>query len=172
MMAIEKKLALADLKTYQQDQNLRTLAKDIVRYQLFRVKSVIHKLSGEFTATTKYSYFKVGVRYIKDGSKKPRISHKLYDFIDEAIQQCVQPLTPSKQDRAREYKRRQKVEVKQPQIDVPQQLTQPFEYGIRKDDKIIVMKDDHAANEFLNNCRSLGIDGVRLITLTVEEEEY
>lgn len=176
MMEMEKKLALTDLKAYHQDYKLQKLATNIIKYQNFKTSSIPEEIKKDFTSQTFANYFSQGLRYVRTQCKNPKTPKKLFEFIDKDLKRCVQPLTPSEKDKRLIYQNRRckskRVKpVEQPHFDIPKQLTQPFEYGIRKNDKIIVMKDDHTANEFLNNCRSLGIDGVRVVTITVEEEQ-
>ena len=170
MMEIEKKLALADLKTYHEDQKWRTLAKEIVQYQNFRAAKACKKISGDWQLGTKKNHFNIGLRYMRNKIRDGHMGNKFYNFIDEAIQQHVQPLTPSISDKAHPRKPRSTQPVERPHFDIPKQLTQPFEYGIRYKNNIAIA-DEQAATNFINICKSLGIDGVRVVTITVEEEK-
>ena len=101
MMEIEKKLALADLKTYHQDYKLQKLATNIIKYQNFKSSAIPDEVKKDFSYKTFASYFSQGLRYIKTQYKNPKTSKKLFQFIDEELKRCIQPLTPSEKDKKR-----------------------------------------------------------------------
>ena len=152
MMAIEKKLQLTDLSQY----DLRALSRSIVKYQLFKVKSALHKLEGNFAPTTKFNYFKIGVRYLKTKVKEPKVNPKLYDYLDECLDSHIQPLTPSPKDKAREYNRKKEQKVT-PVFNLPQQVTEKFEYAVRNGNQIMVFDNEDQIKQFINNLNSLMI---------------
>lgn len=152
MMTIEKKLQLTDLSQY----DLRALSRSIVKYQLFKVKSALHKLEGNFAPTTKFQYFKVGVQYLKTGCKKDKVNPKLYDYLDECLSAHIQPLTPSLKDKAREYNRKKEQKVT-PVFNLPQQVTEKFEYAVRNGNQIMVFDNEEQIKRFINNLNSLMI---------------
>ena len=151
-MEIEKKLQLTDLSQY----DLRALSRSIVKYQLFKAKACLHKLSGNFAPTTKFQYFKVGVQYLKTGYKKDKVNPKLYEYLDEAKSSHIQPLTPSQKDKAREYNRKKEQKVT-PVFNLPQKVTEKFEYAVRNGNQIMVFDDENQIKKFINNLNSLMI---------------
>lgn len=172
MMEIEKKFALADIKTVYNEQKLRTLACNIVKYQLFRANKAVHKMESHLSKTTTIAYFKAGVKYIREGIQKPRINQNLFRLIDECIRQHVQPLTPSKSERAIIHKKHaaRSKHIKTIDLDLPQQVTESFIYGIRKGNNIVILPDEQSVVSFIKINRSLNdADDVTGVMLTIEE---
>ena len=170
MMKIEKSFALTDLKNRYEDQKLRTFAYDIIKYQHFRANKAVHKMYKMFSNTTTITYFKAGVRYIREQIKNPRINKALYDLIDEGLKQCVQPLTPTKSERAIVHKAHKTKTTVVPNIDIPQQITEKFEYGIKKNNNIIIMNSEQAVRDFINANKILNNNNdIVGVMITIEE---
>ena len=171
-MEIEKKFALSNLKELHKEQQLRTLACNIVKYQLFRANKAVHKMESHLSKTTTITYFKAGVKYIREGIEKPRINQNLFRLIDECIKQHVQPLTPSKSEKAVIHKKhaaRTKT-VKTIELNLPKQITEQFVYGIRKGNNIVIVPDEQAVVNFIKVNRALkDADDVVGVMLTIQE---
>lgn len=175
MMALEKKLALTDLKGYYEEQKWRTLAKEIVQYQNFKSNKAAEKILGDWKTCTKKNYFNIGLRYMRSGFRDAHVGVKFYDFIDEAIEKCTQPLTPSISDKR--HQRRINIQSKkatipdvmqQPTTVLPTQLISKFEYGVRRGDLIVIMANEQVVNDFVSACKRLGIDDIKIVNITVE----
>lgn len=114
---------------------LRNLAIDAVKYQNFKSEIAAGKLSYPMALLTLKRYLNAGARYIKCGAKTYSTQELFYTYIDEALAQFVQPLTPSKYERGH----RRKIDYTQkesrppvsllPEVNTP--LIEKFVYGIK-----------------------------------------
>lgn len=99
-------MKLSELK----DVNLmmKSFTTDVVKYQNFKTKKFIEKFRDTYTTyadKTLANYFDAGVTYINTKIKRKLCGDKFYGYIDEALAQCVQPLTPSIEDKRRIIKK-------------------------------------------------------------------
>lgn len=166
-------MELTDLK----DVNLstRSLTVDIVKYQKFKTKSFVEKVKdrySDYSEATLRNYFDSGVTYINTNVKRKMCSNKFYGYIDDALSQCIQPLTPSEQDRRRVFKNTYtKKNVTLPVQEVVNNLmknkmTERFEYGVRYNDMIKVFgTNETEAKIFLAGIEFMGGKG-RLVSIT------
>ena len=173
MMEIEKRLAQADLKGIQKDQQLRALARDIVKYQLFKTSKAIHKIQSCFSKSTTASYFNAGVGYLRHNTQKAGVNQNLYKLIQEYVDQHTQPLVPSKSEKARILPSRsqkpRKAKITTIKLDLPKQVTEQFVYGVKKDNHIIIMPSEQAVTQFIDVGHQLYNDqNIVGITLTIQ----
>lgn len=170
MMAVEKKLALADLSKYDEIQRRNNLARDIIKYQNFKAEIAISKInSNGLSRATLLNYFRAGKLYIRDNTKRKNISNSLYEALDTMVAQHVQPLTPSKEEQGKTYNinAKQIVKVSIPAIDTKKPLTEKIEYGVRLDGMIKLFKDDVEANLFIDGAKYAGKD-LELLSVVVK----
>ena len=174
MMEIEKKFALSNLQELHNEKQLRALACNIVKYQLFRANKAVHKMDSHLSKTTTLSYFKAGIKYIREGVKNKRINHNLFTLIDECLKQHVQPLTPSKSEKAIIHKKHaaRTPKVKTIDLNLPKQMIEPFVYGIRKGNNIVIVPDEQTVINFVKVSRALKeADDVTGVMITIQEME-
>lgn len=151
---------LENLKEEVRQKQLRDFALAIVKYQNFKTKAALAHISYNSSKTTTENYFGCGVRYIKSNRKVKHnnIPLKIYDYIDEFLEQHVQPLTPSIKDTRSEYKVRKNIyhgknsvpPVAKLQI-VKQQITEKYDmYGIKLPNGHIIpcKNEDYSAGYF------------------------
>lgn len=164
----ETTMELKDLNKVNFD--LKDFATNIVKYQKFKSKAALSKFEYKLRENTANSYFGFGVTYIKTGKICKAANKKLYTYIDEAISNHVQPLTPSDKDKRVEFKNTyHKKGVKLPVQETLKKmncgsLVEKFEYGVRYDDTIKIFESSHDAKMFLNGIRFCGKDG-RLVSI-------
>ena len=170
-------MELSELK----DVNLtmKNFAVDIVKYQKFKTKIFLEKTKNnysDYSEKTAANYFDNGVAYINTGIKRKMCSNKFYSYIDEAIAQCIQPLTPCNEDKRRIFKNTYtKKDVILPVQKVvnnlmKNKLVETFEYGVRYNDTIKVFgTDETKAKIFLAGIEFMGGKG-KLVSITDLEE--
>lgn len=138
------------------DLDMRELAINTVKYQKFKTKAALSKFDYKLTYSTAANYFNLGISYIKTKLRSKAVGKKFYDYIEEALEQHVQPLTPSEDDRRREYnnvyhKKDAHLPVKDvlAEIQTEEKLTEKFEYGVRVKDTVKIFKSREQADFFL-----------------------
>lgn len=90
---------LDNLTEKVRENRLRNLAKNVVQYQDFKTKAIIRKIDNAgYSESTLRFYIDKGISYIKNG-KRHRELGNFTEYIDEYINKCIQPLTPSKYDK-------------------------------------------------------------------------
>lgn len=73
---------------------LRNLGENIVKYQYFKTTEIIKIIDNAgYKEETLRSYVNSGINYINTGKKFQQYCN-FYQYIDDAIKRCVQPLTP------------------------------------------------------------------------------
>lgn len=73
---------------------LRNLGENIVKYQYFKTTEIIKIIDNAgYKEETLRSYVNSGINYINTGKKFQQYGN-FYQYIDDAISRCVQPLTP------------------------------------------------------------------------------
>lgn len=167
-------MELKDLNTV--DFDLKDFAYNIIKYQNFQTNKAVKKIEANLKTTTKALYFNSGVRYIKTGIKNPTVNKKVFEYIDLGMKECLQPLTPSENDKRRVFKNTyHKKDVKLPVQETLKKLscnklTERFEYGVRYDDTIKIFSSSHDAKMFLNGIRFVGKQG-RLVSIQDIKED-
>ena len=149
MMTIEKRLALTDLTQYKQlnaKNQLDELAKNIVKYQNFKTKVALQYLGSHFSENTLKTYFAKGVQYIKYGTRNKKIK-SLYESIDAVLASKLQPLTPSKEDKANTCPPRLPKKITKP---IETQTTETFSYAIQSGKHIRIIDSETDWIEFKN----------------------
>lgn len=128
-----------------QNFKLTSLAKQIVQYQNFKTAAAISKMTTEYSKTSLTCYFAYGVKYLKTGDAK-RLNPSLKEALDKCKAEHIQPLTPKDSERRIVHKSHVKKEHKK-ETTLPIQkldiigkpLVEKFEYGLRLDNKIMVV---------------------------------
>lgn len=161
------------------ENNLKRLAEIVVKYQKFKTfriyKEVLKIESLELGKSTLNNYINYGISYLKYGKKTHCVSQNLYEYIDDCVERCVQPLTPSASEARRVLERKYTgKEVTHPIEKVPViklPLTSKFIYGIRTDNRIITFDKESEMQEFMQNLSYI-VPNVKLQPVTVEVEDY
>lgn len=169
---------LETLKDDLQQKAIKDFAYNIVKYQKFITKIAVDKFEHAYSKTTACNYFDAGLKYLRTGNTfNANYNKNLYIYIDDAVANHVQPLTPSKNEerqvRKSYYTRKEnnppitKIEV------VKKPLTAKINYGVQINDNIVVCKTEDEARAFLRGMRFLSRkDEVgRVVTLEIGEVE-
>lgn len=105
---LERNLKNKDLSVFKTDP-MRLIAKQIVQYQNFKFCAAKKKINRiNLTEGSLRNYFVNGKKYIKTGIKCPSVAKGLFENIDFWLNQKLQPLTPSEEDKALECSKRNK----------------------------------------------------------------
>lgn len=136
------------------NEEIQVRAKEIVRYQNFRSKIALEKMSCTMPKMT----FDAGVVYLKRGTiNKAGLSSRLKDEIDKCVENYVQPLTPNPSERRRRYNRNYQKKDAQPPICkievVKKPVTSTFNYGIKVGDCIKMVDSEKEAKAFIRGMR-------------------
>lgn len=92
---------LNNLTEKVRENRLRNLAKNIIKYQNFSTNAVIRKIDNAgYSERTLRFYIDKGIAYLKNGTAYGKLG-KMSNYLDDGIKECIQPLTPSEQDKRR-----------------------------------------------------------------------
>lgn len=159
---------MSTLETIEQDsknKKFKELALNIIKYQKFSNKYIVEQVKDYFTSEhTLIAYITSGLSYLNTGKKSKNTSNKLYNYINEYKSKCVQPLTPSFEQRRQikkiDYTKKENI----PNIAkielLKKPITKKIEYGVRINNDIKILKNEELANIFL--------DGVKFANKEVE----
>lgn len=155
--------------------DLRDFAINIVKYQNFKTKNALSKFEYKLNETTAANYFGAGVIYVKTKKKNKQVCKKLYNYIDKAIENCVQPLRPSEEDKRRIFKNTYtKKDIVIPaqqavlELTKNQSITERFEYGVRIGDTVKVFSTSNDAKLFLDGIVFAG-QKAKIVSITPME---
>ena len=144
------------------EKRIEKLAVQIVKYQKFSTRAIFEKIDTSFLSKeTAKVYINAGISYIKAGTRYKAVPAVLFQFIDDAIANCVQPLRPAFGEARREtnrvYKRKEAVlpvnKVVKNIVEDKQEITSKFDYGIKIDNRIILFKSEDEMEQFIKNLR-------------------
>lgn len=171
-------VGLENLKEEIKNKKLRDFALAIVKYQNFKTNVALPKINYDCSDNTKHSYFNCGISYLKTGVIQKGIPSKLYEYIDEFKKQCVQPLTPSRLEKRRDFKPRKNRAAGLSAIPpvarldiVKRQLIEPFEYALKCNDLFLHCKSRDFAEGYLKALSDKGenTDNYKLVAITISD---
>ena len=136
------------------DAELEIRAREIIRYQNFKSKIALAKMNCDMPKVV----FDSGVNYIRKGKINKRVmSKKLLKTLDNCVKNCLQPLTPSLEERRIFRKNEfQKKDVKLPVAKLEilnKSVTSKFEYGVKINDTIKIIGSEKEASAFIKGMR-------------------
>jgi len=152
---------------------LKNLAINIVKYQNFKTSVILKKIDNAgYSEQTLKSYINSGIAYIKGGNKLNKCGN-IYKYIDEAIKDCVQPLTPAF-DEKREFV---KSRFKNKNVEIPVQKVlkkiksdaKAFHYAIKIENCLNLLENNDEAIGF-NKCLAYMNKPIGSIVKVVIEE--
>lgn len=151
---------LETLKDDLKEKAIRDFAYNIVKYQKFITKIAVEKFEHTYSKTTACNYFDAGLKYLRTGSTfNANYNKHLYTYIDEAVANHVQPLTPSKDEERQIKKGYYTRKDNNPPIAkisiVKKPLTAKINYGVQINDNIVLCKTEDEARAFLRGMRFL-----------------
>ena len=153
------------------------IAKIIIQYQNFKNVIVCSKMPDDLSKSTKNNYLNYGIKYLKDKTKVNLVPKILYQCLDEWQEKCLQPLTPSFEDRKVVYSLRKKYEKKDAILPVNKvienintniKITAKVEYGVKvNEETILLMQNKDYALGFVNGLKYCGKTDAKVITLEI-----
>lgn len=175
---LEKKLAGTDLNQFKTEP-LRLLVKQLYKYQNFKIAVALKQINMlNFKRSTIKQYHGLLRRYLKSGIKEKGLT-QFYTYIDEFKSVHSPILTPSKQDRATEYRKNTQKYPKTSPATTPAELQKaqppkyiekiPPQYGIRCGDWIRLQPSKEMALGYIECYKVIG-DGkpVELVAIDLE----
>ena len=154
------------------EELIEKLAYDIVKYQNFKTNALMAKLDYPIKNSTLKNYIESGIRYIKRQFKSEIVRPSLYTYIDKAILEFVQPLTPSRWEKRRFYKIDYTKREQTPPVATLEMVNKPtiakFTYGVKLGDTIKLFDHKAEAELFVEGAKFGGSD-VSLVTVELGE---
>ncbi len=139
------------------DELLKQLALDAVRYQDFKSKCVLDRLSYRIGKSSVKLYLDAGARYIKKSRKHDGLRQEFFKYIDEHIGNYVQPLRPQKHEKRELYNMDYtNKETKSPivyMVESNRPLTETFLYGIKNGNTIRLFESEITMKMFMEGVK-------------------
>lgn len=152
---------------------LKNLAINIVKYQNFKTSVILKKIDNAgYSKQTLISYINSGIAYINGGNKFSKYGN-IYKYIDEAIKDCVQPLTPAFNEK-RDFS---KSKFKNKNVEIPVQKVlnkikvnaKQFQYAVKIENCLNIVENNDEAIGF-NKCLAYMNKPIGSIVKVVIEE--
>ena len=170
---LEADLKNKDIKAQFKLEPLRQFAKQIVQYQDFSISKALAKMNiGAYSECTARQYFQDGRKYIKT-SKKVRSGKNpsnLYNYIDEFLEQKLQPLTPKDNEKAKVQLSTPKYEPQK--IEVPvirKQIKNNDKYGVLINNSVKIYKTIEQCKAYQDACIDFGKNEIKLVRVKIED---
>lgn len=171
------KTTLENLPLVVRQNRLKELAINIVKYQNFKTNAFINKIdSAGYTKTSLASLICYCIIYIQTGRKNNKVVSSIYKYIDDAINQHIQPLTPSERDRRwNKKKSSKKKEIVTPVQKVLQHINdkaiedKKYQIAVQTDDSIKLQDDLKRAEGFLDGLKFCGRVNAKIVRVRIEE---
>lgn len=148
------------------------LAYDVVKYQNFKTNTILAKLEYPFKNSTLRNYVDCGINYVKRKVKSKIVSKCLYEYIDKALSEFVQPLKPNKYEQRTFYKINYTKKEQTPPVANLEIVNKPtiakFTYGVKLGDTIKLFDHKAEAELFVNGAKFAGSD-VSLVSVELGE---
>lgn len=168
---------LENLTEKVKENNLKNLAKNIVKYQNFKTSVVLNKIDTlGFTRSTIKTYIDCGINFVRKGIKYPHVNKSLYLYIEECLKEHMQPLTPTFEEKRVILKQSVKKETVLPVQNVLEKLQkqsvselQTKFYGIQLENRIILQDTKEEANAFYNGLVFMGNNNAKIVKVKIEE---
>lgn len=173
---LEADLKNKDIRAQFKLEPLRQLAKQVVQYQDFSTSKAIAKMNiGAYKEWTARQYFQDGRKYIKTGRKvrNGKNPPNLYNYIDEFLEQKLQPLTPKDNEKAKVQLSTPKYEPQK--IEVPVVRKQPTpkqnndKYGVLINNSVKIYKTIEQCKAYQDACIDFGKNEIKLVRVKIED---
>lgn len=170
---LEADLKNKDIKAQFKLEPLKQFAKQIVQYQDFSISKALAKMNiGAYTELTARQYFQDGRRYIKTGKKvrNGKNPANLYNYIDELLEQKLQPLTPKANEKAKVQLSTPKYEPQK--IEVPvirKQIKNNDKYGVLINNSVKIYKTIEQCKAYQDACIDFGKNEIKLVRVKIED---
>lgn len=165
---------LKDLNIAVKENRLRNLAINIVKYQNFKTSAIIKKIdSAGYSNSSLVTMLFYAIRYIKTGEVNVR-AKAIYPYIDEALKNCVQPLTPPKQDQRGTRSKRKNIPVQNVLKKINEQAISKDNnqfLGIKIGDKIIIKESLDEIKAFQEGLIFMDNNDSKIVKIKIEEAD-
>lgn len=163
---------LKDLNTAIKENRLKNLAVDMVKYQNFKTSAIIKKIDNAgYSNSSLVTMIFYAIRYIKTGEVNAR-AKTIYPYIDEALKNHVQPLTPSKQDQRSARSRQKATPIQNVLKKINEQAISKENnrfLGIKIGDKIIIKESLDEIKAFQEGLIFMGNNDSKIVKVKIEE---
>lgn len=147
---------LENLTEKVRENRLMNLAKNVIQYQNFKTSTIIKKVdSAGLTLSTLKGYIDNGISYIKTGKINSGVKG-FVKYIDANLKNCVQPLTPKKEDeRCFKKSPNKSIHKKEAALPVQNVLKEITAKNIKKaiavkmNNNIVIQSSEEEANGFI-----------------------
>lgn len=166
-------IVFKDLEKKLQENKLRNLAVNIVKYQHFKTNAILAKIGNAgYSRASVISYIQLGISYINNHIKVKQ-GGNLYQYIDEAKANCVTPLTPKENERRIKVNRKAKTIPVQKVLEKINEQTISKEnnrfLGIKIGDKIIIKESLDEIKAFQEGLIFMGNNDSKIVKVKIEE---
>ena len=165
-------ITLQNLPEAVKENKTKNLAEWVIKYQKFNFKAAKQFAPDGYTDKSLQNYLYNGCKYLERGTINPMFK-AFCRKLEELKQKCVQPLTPSLENRKREYKKDYtKKEATPPIINVPvirKTLTAQIQYGVKFDDFIKLFESEEEAKAFNKGIEYAKGEAGKLVTVELGE---
>ena len=164
---------LENLTETVKENTFNELAKWIIQYSKFKIKSAMKFAPTGYSLSTLDLYRRLSERYFNE-NKKERYYDNLYTAL-ETQSKKYQPLTPSAMDRKMIYARKDKSYLKavQPPIAKLDIINKPLcakiKYGIQFDDTVLLFDKEDFARYFNKGIEHAGGESGKIVTVELGE---
>ena len=166
---------LSNLQKEMDQKKMYDVATVIRKYQDYKVSIAVEKLSNTLSLATKKNYLSAGTSYIKTGKKQNCIPTGLYRALDKVLEECVQPLRPSNEEKRREWKRDFTKKDNIPPVArmkaVKNPITVKIKYGVKVEDSVRLLTSYDEAAGFLKGLKYMGNTLGKLVSFEDLKEE-
>ena len=169
------KVTLANLPDEIRKNRLKNLAINIVKYQNFSTNSIVSKIDNAgYPETTLRFYIDKGIAYIKNGSACRQLG-SFTQYLDECIEQYIQPLTPKETERRRQVFRKSKCSATPNSNPVQRVLNKiakeakPYSFAVQMEHNIRLYDSIEEAKAFKDGLSFMGNISAKIIKVVCEE---
>lgn len=166
-------VVLKDLEKKVQENRLRNLAINIVKYQNFKTSAILNKIDwAGYSKNAIATYINYGISYIRKKIRKKNAGN-IYNYIDEAKANYITPLVPKENEKREEPKQKQKIiPVQNVLKKINEQIVSKENnrfLGIKIGDKIIIKESLDEIKAFQEGLIFMGNNDSRIVKVKIEE---
>ena len=161
---------LENLTEKVQQNRLKNLGENIVKYQYFKTTQIIKIIDNAgFKENTLRSYVNSGINYINTGKKFKQYGN-FYQYIDDAINRFVQPLTPkNSQKRQLNVKQNTILPVQNVLKKLNEKVEPQSKIAVQLNNNLSIVNDEKEAIGFNKCLEFLGKQAGKIVKIVIEE---
>lgn len=169
---------LQNLDEKIRENRLKNLAINIVKYQNFKTNCIISKIENAgCTKNTLLTYINCGIIYLQSNKKYNKIPKQIYEYIDEALNKHIQPLTPKESEKRQARIGCNRKPICKPStslsglnaFNLPKQITETFDYGVKVGNNIRIFDSEKDAKSFCDSFKFFSNESIKLIEIKFSE---